>query len=268
MAIPPYTKVVRAESNVSQPVPISFRTDLVLRIQNNGDDVAAIVVEVQIGVDKRKKWSWPVYWAVQRARGRVPTCLLIIALEQHVADWAREPIEDIGGSVRPQVVGPGDIPRVDTVEKATESAESAVFSLAAHWQEPGSERLTFATMEAIERMGASNPKRAAACRGFLSLVIGTNFDKLMERTMNSEIDTAESLWANRWNHLEAKWEAKGVAKGKADTLLRLLAIRFGPPTSEATNALRTATVEQLDRGTDVLLNARSTEDVLRAVRSC
>ena len=60
-------------------------------------------------------------------------------------------------------------------------------------------------------------------------------------------------------------EARGEAKGCARILLRQMTVRFGPPSEQAESRIRSATIEQLERGTDAILTAQRIEDVLEAV---
>ena len=59
--------------------------------------------------------------------------------------------------------------------------------------------------------------------------------------------------------------AKREARGEATLLVRLLNKRFGPITDETTARLLAAPIEQLERGTDAILDAQKLEEVLDAV---
>jgi len=58
--------------------------------------------------------------------------------------------------------------------------------------------------------------------------------------------------------------AEGEAKGKAVTLLRQITKRFGPLAEETTARIFAASIEQLERGADAILDAQSLDDVLDA----
>ncbi|EWY42674.1 hypothetical protein N825_02050 [Skermanella stibiiresistens SB22] len=53
----------------------------------------------------------------------------------------------------------------------------------------------------------------------------------------------------------------GKAEGKAEMLLRQLNRRFGPPSSEATLRVQAASVEELDRWADTIIDAPSLDAV-------
>jgi hypothetical protein len=62
----------------------------------------------------------------------------------------------------------------------------------------------------------------------------------------------------------AQGKAEGEAQGKAEIVLRLLSLRFGPLTERALTRLRAATVADLDRIAERVLTAASIEEVLGA----
>jgi hypothetical protein len=91
--IPPYASAAVVESSLDQLIPIEFRADLVIELRAaDGTLVLAIVLEVQRDEDPDKKFAWPVYLAVVRAKKRCPTCILVIAPDARVAAWAAERI--------------------------------------------------------------------------------------------------------------------------------------------------------------------------------
>ena len=102
---------------------------VVLR-DRNGEVVAAVVVEVQLAVDKDKLRAWPVYVAVARARLDCPVTLLVLAPDREVARWARRPIRlgHPGHVLRPIVIGFEQVPRVTDRAQACAAPELAVLS--------------------------------------------------------------------------------------------------------------------------------------------
>ncbi|MGQ0776395.1 MAG: hypothetical protein ACT4NY_18545 [Pseudonocardiales bacterium] len=59
-------------------VPTECRADAVVVLSDESGPVLAVVVEVQLGRDQDKRWSWPVYLTTLRARLRRPAELLVI----------------------------------------------------------------------------------------------------------------------------------------------------------------------------------------------
>ena len=79
------------------------------------------VLEVQRDDDPDKKFSWPVYVTVVRARKRCATIVLVVAPNAAVATWAASSI-DLGlglGNLKPLVLGPLVVPEVTDQARAT-----------------------------------------------------------------------------------------------------------------------------------------------------
>src|SRR5262245_25219641 len=73
----------RWSSPRSSAHPVEFRADLVLELRDaEGATVLALVLEVQRDQDPDKKYSWPVYVAVVRARKRVGAAVLVGARQR------------------------------------------------------------------------------------------------------------------------------------------------------------------------------------------
>lgn len=59
--------------DLSQVVPIEYRADALVVLRDaNGKASHAIVVEVQLAREQRKRYTWPVYLAVTRAQLECP----------------------------------------------------------------------------------------------------------------------------------------------------------------------------------------------------
>jgi hypothetical protein len=88
---------------------VELRADLVSELRDAaGALVLVIVLEVQRDEDPDKKYSWPVYVTVVRAKRRCPTVVLVVAPDAGVATSAAQPI-DLGlglGRTQPVVLGP------------------------------------------------------------------------------------------------------------------------------------------------------------------
>src|SRR4051812_10564303 len=89
--LPPYATAAVVESSLDQLIPVEFRADLVLELRDaNGVLVLAIILEVQRDEDPDKKYSWPVYVTVVRAKKRCNTIVLVVALDAELATWSAE----------------------------------------------------------------------------------------------------------------------------------------------------------------------------------
>ncbi len=89
-----------------------------------------LINEVQLGIDPRKRFTWPEYAMGSRAAHSCPVSLLVVAPDPDVAAWCAEAIETgIPGFVlRPPVLGRGSIPIVTDPIEAARRPELAVLS--------------------------------------------------------------------------------------------------------------------------------------------
>ena len=89
--------------------PTEFRADAV-DLLIDGRPVLGVVVEVQLSRDDRKRFSWPAYVSILRARHECPVELLVLRHDRAMAGWTAAPIKlDLAGEVvlRARVLGPG-----------------------------------------------------------------------------------------------------------------------------------------------------------------
>lgn len=78
----------------SQVASTEYRADAVVELRDRENaTAAAVIVEVQLGVDADKPYSWPVYVTALRAKQRCPVTLLVVTEDPAVARWARKPIK-------------------------------------------------------------------------------------------------------------------------------------------------------------------------------
>ena len=130
--LPAYTEVRIDSAELSSVLPAEYRADLVVLLVD-GKPVLGIVVEVQLGRDPRKRFTWPVYATGLRARLQCDACVLVVTADDAVAAWAAEPIAIGGGSLfKPLVIGPRGVPIISNLEQARGAPELAVLSAMAH----------------------------------------------------------------------------------------------------------------------------------------
>ena len=71
VAVPAYTEARIESAELSELQPAEYRADLVILLYD-GRPVLGIVIEVQLGPDDDKRFSWPLYVTGLRARIRCP----------------------------------------------------------------------------------------------------------------------------------------------------------------------------------------------------
>jgi len=276
--VPAYAAIGVVESTLDQMIPAEFRADLVLELRSvAGALVLAIVLEVQRDDDDDKKYTWPVYVSVVRARKRCPTVVLVVAPDAEIASWAAQPI-DLGlglGTVRPLVIGASSVPEVVDPAVAEQEVELAVLSALAHGNGPNKEAVLAATHTGLERLAEVDREHAAAYFEMIYNMLRDPMRRVLEALVmqrQTENKTTRAPFIQRFideGELKGLREGKldglreGKLDGKRDALLRLIA-RVGVPLSEGDRARILACTDgaTLDRWLDNVLGAKSGADIL------
>lgn len=152
--VPDYDSLEAGPAEVRELAPASLRVDAVVLLRKS-KPVMVILVEVQLGRDEDKPFSWPFYVAGTRLRYRCPVVLLVYAVDASVAQWCARPIDQgqPGSPFVPLVVGPGQVPRVTDPEEAKAAPFRALLSALAHGGEPGGEAVAVAALAGLSPMG-------------------------------------------------------------------------------------------------------------------
>jgi hypothetical protein len=134
VSLPPYSEARLASADLTEIQPAEYRADVVVVLLDHDIPVRMIVVEVQLAVDPRKRFSWPAYVAVSRAIHGCPAGLLVVAPDPAVANWCAEPIEiGVPGFVlHPPVLRRTAVPVVTDLEEAARRPELGVLSALAY----------------------------------------------------------------------------------------------------------------------------------------
>ncbi|WP_437739989.1 hypothetical protein WMF39_30235 [Sorangium sp. So ce1504] len=274
LEVPPHTSVGVVESSLDQLIPVEFRADLVLELRDaSGALVLAIVIEIQRDMDPDKKFSWPTYVTVVRAKKRCGTVVLVIASDAGVAAWAAENI-DLGlglGHVEPLVLGPAVVPEITDPAEAEKDAELAVLSAVAHGNGPNGLTVVKAALVALGRLdqehamvyfqviwsGLREPMR----RALEALVMERQIEDEARFPFVRELMDRSKLAGLREGELKGLREGK--LEGKRDTLLRLLArADIALTESESARIQACTDIATLDRWIDNVLAAKNAAEVL------
>jgi hypothetical protein len=199
----------------------SRQADAVVKL-TNGDDqpVFAIVVEVQLGREPDKEWSWPAYAVNLRARWRCPVMLLVVCADDSTAAWAAAPIEIGPGSVVvPCVVGPDQVPVVTDPDEARRSPQLAVLSAIAHGGRPDRFQVLDALLAAY---GEVDHLQAGLYHDLMLMTLPAAAQHYLEAQMAVGTYKYQSDFARGYF---TRGKAEGEAKGEADAVLRVLAAR-------------------------------------------
>jgi hypothetical protein len=152
--VPAFEDIEVAESDFTQMVPTEFRADLVVVLRGpppEREPVMGVIVEIQRKRDDRKRLSWPLYLAGLHARLGCQTCLVVVATDDRVAEWARTPIVGLQprSPLTPIVLGPAGVPHV-VGDAARARPWLAVLSAMLHAHRPEGVAIAVAALEAIE----------------------------------------------------------------------------------------------------------------------
>jgi hypothetical protein len=151
ISLPPYTEARLASADLTEIQPAEYRADVVVVLLDRDLPVRVIIVEVQLGVDLRKRLSWPAYVTVSRAIHGCPADLLVVAPEPAVAGWCAEPIEiGVRGFVlHPPVLHRTAVPVVTDLGEAARRPELGVLSVLAHGETEQGATIAAAVLPAI-----------------------------------------------------------------------------------------------------------------------
>jgi hypothetical protein len=218
--------------------------------------VLGIIVEVQLGIDQDKRYSWPVYAATLRARLRCPTTVLVVTPDRAVAAWACRRLELGPGSFfAPAVVGPDAVQRISSVAAARRCPEMAVLSVLAHRREADVGTLAVVALDAA--VGLDEERSTLYCDLILSALepaARACLEKLMKTGYEFQSDFAK------------KYFSMGRAQGVRELLLRQLerlGVELDRPTSARIDA---ASVETLAQIAETLVLAGDPDAVAEAIR--
>ncbi|MEP7126518.1 MAG: hypothetical protein ABJE95_36640 [Byssovorax sp.] len=273
--VPRHASVTVVESSLDQLIPVEFRADLVLELRDaKGVLVLAIVIEVQRDEDPDKKFSWPIYVTVVRARKRCGTVVLVVAPDADVAAWAAENI-DLGlgfGHIKPLVLGPAVVPEItDPAEAAKETAVS-VLSAVAHGNGPNGLAVVQAALVAL---GTLDQPHAMVYFQIIWNGLREPIRQSLEAlVMERQIEGAGTLPSFVQKLIERgkieglrEGELRGIRegeiKGKRDTLLRLLVrVEIALSENQSARVHACTDIAALDRWIYNVLGAKTAAEVL------
>lgn len=217
VTLPPHETAELNSADLAEVTPTEFRADAVVTLKSGRSLVAAVVVEIQLRDDKRKRYTWPVYLSTLRARLRCPAMLLVVCPTEKAAVWCSEPIEcgHPDWTLRPLVVGPQQIPVINDPLEAGGSPELTMMSAVAHGAGPEGIKVLHAVVNAL---GSVDEDQGSVyydvVQAALPQVARDYLEKLMTR-MAYEFRSEIAL----------RYQAEGKVKGEADALLTILDAR-------------------------------------------
>jgi hypothetical protein len=152
VTVPDFETARLSSAELTDVAPTEYRADAVVTLDDQRGTVLAVVVEVQLRIDPRKRRSWPAYLATLFARLGRPVVLLVVCPAQPVAEWCAAPIAlgPPGSVVTPVALGPDQVPVVTDPDAARRMPELAVLSALAHGARPDPTPIFKALLTAID----------------------------------------------------------------------------------------------------------------------
>jgi hypothetical protein len=262
ISLPAFRKARLSSADLTDIAPTEYRADAVVTLDGDGDPALAVVVEVQLRVDIRKRRSWPAYVTTLYARLGCPAVLLAICPDQAVADWSAAPIVigPPGSVLTPVVLGPRQVPTVIDVDRARQNPQLAVLSVIAHGSQPEPKPMFEALLAALEVVDHG---QADLYADLVLTVLPAEARQRLEEFMTTTSHRFQSDFARRYFSAgEAKGEAKGMARGEAMALLAFLEARgIKVPDNVRTTIVDCTDSEQLETWIRRAATAETIDDV-------
>ena len=265
--LPTYTEARIEAADLTDVQPAEYRADLVVLLYDERP-VLGVIVEVQLGIDDRKRFAWPAYVTGLRARMRCPVCMLVVTADDAVARWAAKSI-DLGGTnrFRPLVIGPSAVPEITDEVRAKSDPELAVLSAMAHGKDDDANKAAQIAAAAIAATVGLDPDKRPLYRDMvlrsLSEAVTRSLKAMKTFKFEYQSDFAREYFSKGEAQGKAEGEAAGEARGRAALLLKLLQLKFGALPDAVTARVQSASIAELDAWAERVLSATSLDEALR-----
>lgn len=219
VALPSYSEARLVSIDLTRIRPAEYRADVVVLLLDGDVAVSVQIIEVQLAIDPRKRFTWPEYAMGARATHNCPVSLLVVAPDPDVAAWCSEAIETgIPGFVLyPPVLGRRSIPVVTDPVEAARRPELAVLSALAHGDSAMGAAIAAAVLPAIQGLDDSRAR-------FYGDLVLDSLNETARRALETLMKGYEyqSDFAKKY---VAQGEAKGEVTTRAHDVLTVLRVR-------------------------------------------
>ena len=215
VALPAYTEARLVSIDLTRIRPAAYSADVVVLLLEDGVPVWVLIIEVQLGVDPRKRFTWPEYTMGSRADHNCPVGLLVVAPDAAVAAWCAEPIETgIPGFVlTPPVLGRAAIPVVTSSVEAARRPELAVLSAMAHGEGEMGAAIAAAVLPVVSGLGDERAR-------FYGDLVLNSLNEAARRALEAMMKGYEYQ-----SDFAKKYVAQGEANARARDVLTVLRVR-------------------------------------------
>jgi len=259
VALPSYTEARLISIDLTEIRPAEYRADVVVLLLDDDTPIWVLIIEVQLGVDPRKRFTWPDYTMGARAAHACPVGLLVVAPDPVVAAWCAEPIETgIPNFVLcPPVLGREATPIVTDPADAARRPELAVLSAMAHGQETQGAAIAAAVLPAIRELDDEK----ARFYGDLVLSCLNDAARRALETMMKDYEYQSDFAKKYVAQGRQEGRQEGRKEGELNLLLRQLRARFGELPAATVARIEAADTAEIEQWGERVLSAMTLADV-------
>ncbi|CAM3527469.1 hypothetical protein STSO111631_22380 [Stackebrandtia soli] len=231
--VEPFTEARLRSECFSVLQPTERRADATIELLNDHNEPGlAVIVEVQLRPDPKKRTTWPTYVCRLYEDVGCPIALLVLCADDTTARWAATPIPlgPPGSQITPIPIGPRHIPRLTSATDPAASPEMATLSAITHGSRPGGYDV-IDTMDIV--FSRTDPTLARDYTEFVLGLLKTHARTYLEKLMATMTHEYHSEFTEKFVRKglakgKAEGEATGLAKGKAESVLQIIDARDIP----------------------------------------
>jgi hypothetical protein len=226
--MPAFRRAEVSSSELTDVMATEYRADAVITLSGANGLVLAVIIEVQLRVDTRKRRTWPAYVTTLHARLGCPVVLLVVCPKPAVATWCSKPISigHPGLILTPLVLGPDAVPVVTDADAARRHPHMTVLSALAHGARPGLERVLDALLAALDVIDHDH---ASLYADVVLAELPAAAHDYLEALMTATPYRYQSDFARRYfDQGQTEGKAEGKAEGRAAAVLDILDARGVP----------------------------------------
>ncbi|GAA2628246.1 hypothetical protein [Streptomyces axinellae] len=164
VSLPEDSSVEVLTPDATELKPIERRIDTVLRLRpRDGGKPTLLAIEAQSRCDPDKVESWAYYLGYLMAKEDCFALLVVVCQDKKTAEWAMGPFH-LGPddwqplTVRPLVLGPGNVPVIIDPEEAAQDLAMAAFTAVTHGKSPDNTAILEALAHALGRADSDTLK--------------------------------------------------------------------------------------------------------------
>jgi len=266
--LPEFHEIDIADTQLAQVIAAGRAPDLVLVLKDRaGRAVRVLVIEVQRKRDREKERSWPMYIPVLGAKWDCDVVLLVVAVEDRVARWAKGPFETghPGYTLTPLVIGPSELPLLLDVAQVAKAPELAVLTCVAHARKkPPADAADLARLT-LEGCRHLDQEHFSIYHDLIGASLNEAARAVLENLMASGHYEYQTDFVKK--HVatgRAEGMAAGIAEGRAQDVLTVLEARALPVTEDArAHILACTDLDVLERWLRKAVTAASFEEIFR-----